>query len=46
MKLTLFDLDITLIPTDSDYQRGVFTTLLGWNDAAEFTRQNDAFYTQ
>lgn len=46
MKLTLFDLDHTLIPADSDYEWGVFTTSLGWNDAAEFTRQNDIFYAQ
>jgi HAD superfamily hydrolase (TIGR01490 family) len=46
MKLTLFDLDHTLIPVDSDYEWGVFTTALGWNDAAEFSRQNDVFYQQ
>jgi HAD superfamily hydrolase (TIGR01490 family) len=46
MKLALFDLDHTLIPTDSDYEWGLFTTQLGWNDAAEFTRRNDAFYAQ
>ena len=44
MKLTLFDLDHTLINTDSDYEWGVFTTALGWNDAADFARQNDAYY--
>ncbi len=46
MKLALFDLDHTLIPIDSDYEWGVFTTALGWNNAEEFTRQNDAFYAQ
>ncbi len=46
MNLTLFDLDHTLIPMDSDYEWGVFTTALGWNNPAEFTRQNDAFYAQ
>ena len=46
MKLALFDLDHTLIPMDSDYEWGVFTTALGWNDAAEFTRCNDVFYEQ
>jgi HAD superfamily hydrolase (TIGR01490 family) len=46
MKLTLFDLDHTLIPADSDYEWGVFTTALGWNDAADFLRRNDAFYAQ
>lgn len=46
MKLTLFDLDHTLIPIDSDYEWGVFTTALGWNDAAEFSRCNEVFYEQ
>lgn len=46
MKLTLFDLDHTLIPMDSDYEWGVFTTALGWNDAADFARCNDAYYAQ
>lgn len=46
MKLALFDLDHTLIPADSDYEWGVFTTALGWNDAADFATQNDAFYRQ
>jgi len=45
-KIALFDLDHTLIPFDSDYEWGVFTTALGWNDAADFLRQNDAFYAQ
>lgn len=44
MKLTLFDLDHTLINTDSDYEWGVFTTSMGWNDAVDFARQNDAYY--
>jgi HAD superfamily hydrolase (TIGR01490 family) len=46
MKLALFDLDHTLIPVDSDYEWGVFTTTLGWTDADEFTRQNEDFYQQ
>lgn len=46
MKLTLFDLDHTLIPIDSDYEWGVFTTALGWNDANEFSRRNEVFYEQ
>jgi len=46
MNLTLFDLDHTLIPIDSDFEWGVFTTALGWNDAVEFTRRNEAFYAQ
>jgi len=43
-KLALFDLDHTLIPFDSDYSWGEFTVQLGWNEAAEFKRRNDAFY--
>ena len=45
-KLTLFDLDHTLIPLDSDHAWGEFTTRLGWTDADEFKRRNDAFYAQ
>ena len=45
-KLALFDLDHTLIPADSDYEWGVFTTALGWNDAADFASKNDTFYRQ
>jgi HAD superfamily hydrolase (TIGR01490 family) len=29
---------------DSDYEWGVFTTALGWNDPDEFTRRNDTYY--
>jgi HAD superfamily hydrolase (TIGR01490 family) len=43
-RLTLFDLDHTLIPIDSDQSWGAFTTHVGWTDHGEFTRQNDAFY--
>ena len=45
-KLALFDLDHTLVPIDSDYTWGQFTAARGWTDLVEFTRQNDAFYTQ
>jgi HAD superfamily hydrolase (TIGR01490 family) len=45
-RLALFDLDHTLIPFDSDYSWGEFTLALGWTDAADFKRQNDAFYAQ
>jgi HAD superfamily hydrolase (TIGR01490 family) len=45
-KVALFDLDHTLIPIDSDYSWGEFTTARGWNDATEFKRKNDAFYAQ
>lgn len=46
MKLTLFDLDHTLIPIDSDYEWGVFTTGLGWNDGRDFGRRNEEFFSQ
>ncbi|OOG58876.1 phosphoserine phosphatase [Polaromonas sp. C04] len=46
VKLTLFDLDHTLLPIDSDYAWGQFTIEIGWTDPVEFARQNDAFYAQ
>ena len=45
-RLALFDLDHTMIPFDSDYSWGEFTLGLGWNEAEEFKRKNDAFYEQ
>ncbi len=45
-KIALFDLDHTLLPIDSDYAWGEFTTARGWTDPIEFKRQNDAFYAQ
>lgn len=44
MNLALFDLDGTLIPKDSDHAFGEFVISLGWADADEFRRRNDAFY--
>ena len=44
LKLTLFDLDYTLLPLDSDHAWGEFTSTLGWTDAHEFKRRNNAFY--
>lgn len=44
MNLALFDLDHTLIPTDSDHEWGRFMVRLGIVDAEKFARQNDAFY--
>jgi len=44
--LCLFDLDDTLLPIDSDHAWGEFVTRLGWVDATEFVRRNDAFYAQ
>ena len=46
MNLTLFDLDHTLLPIDSDYAWGSYTTQLGWTDPDEFARRNDTFYEQ
>ncbi len=44
MKLALFDLDHTLLPIDSDYAWGVFTTTIGWTDPVDFARRNDEFF--
>jgi len=46
MKIALFDLDHTLLPLDSDHAWGEFTTRIGWTDAGDFQRRNDAFYAQ
>jgi len=46
MKLTLFDLDYTLLPIDSDYAWGVYTSRLGWTDPVNFDRRNDEFFAQ
>jgi HAD superfamily hydrolase (TIGR01490 family) len=44
MKLALFDLDHTLLPIDSDYSWGVFTTTMGWTDPVDFNGRNDEFF--
>lgn len=44
MNLTLFDLDGTLIETDSDHAFGEFLVQQGWADAVHFKQRNDAFY--
>ena len=44
--ITLFDLDHTLLPLDSDYAWGEFTTQIGWTDPAEFKQRNDEFFAQ
>ncbi|WP_232788400.1 HAD family hydrolase [Macromonas nakdongensis] len=44
LSLALFDLDHTLLPIDSDYAWGEFTTRIGWTDPVEFTRRNDEFF--
>lgn len=43
-RLTFFDLDHTLLPIDSDYSWGVFSTTIGWTDAGEFKERNERFY--
>lgn len=42
--LALFDLDHTLLPLDSDYAWGQFTTRIGWTDPVDFARRNDEFF--
>lgn len=44
MKLTLFDLDGTLLPNDSDHAFGELVVRLGWADGDEFKRRNDEFF--
>ena len=44
MNLALFDLDLTLLPIDSDHAWGEFMLELGWVDAVAFRAGNDAFY--
>jgi HAD superfamily hydrolase (TIGR01490 family) len=44
MNLTLFDLDHTLIPIDSDYSWGEFCLQIGWVDTVSFKSRNDQFF--
>ena len=44
MNLTLFDLDGTLLPHDSDHAFGEFLIQIGWADGALHRQRNDAFY--
>jgi HAD superfamily hydrolase (TIGR01490 family) len=44
VNLTLFDLDGTLIETDSDHAFGEFMVRAGWADGDAYRRRNDAFY--
>ena len=46
MNLTLFDLDGTLIPVDSDHAFGGFMVEVGWVDASVWGRRNDEFFAQ
>jgi HAD superfamily hydrolase (TIGR01490 family) len=42
--LALFDLDGTLLPTDSDHAFGEFVIELGWADARAHRERNDGFF--
>jgi HAD superfamily hydrolase (TIGR01490 family) len=44
MNLTLFDLDGTLLPGDSDHAFGEFLVQHGWVQASDFKAANDRFY--
>jgi HAD superfamily hydrolase (TIGR01490 family) len=44
MKLTLFDLDGTLLPGDSDHAFGEFLVAQGYADGERFRARNDAFF--
>jgi len=44
VNLALFDLDLTLLPIDSDHAWGEFMIELGWVDVAAFRAGNDRFY--
>ena len=44
MNLTLFDLDGTLIPGDSDHAFGAFMVEIGWADGEAWGAANDQFY--
>lgn len=44
MNLALFDLDHTLIPTDSDHEWGRFLVRTGVVDGESYRRKNDEFY--
>jgi HAD superfamily phosphoserine phosphatase-like hydrolase len=46
MNLTLFDLDGTLIETDSDHAFGEFLVQVGWADKDHFKQRNDQFYAE
>lgn len=46
MNLTLFDLDGTLIPVDSDHSFGAFMVEVGWVDGDVWGARNDEFFAQ
>lgn len=43
-RFALFDLDHTLLPLDSDYAWGEFTSRIGWTDPTEFARRNAKYF--
>ena len=46
MNLTLFDLDGTLLPIDSDHAFGQFMVDIGWADREQFGQRNEEFFQQ
>ena len=46
MNLTLFDLDGTLIPNDSDHAFGAFMVDIGWANGEQWRARNDDFFAQ
>ncbi|RQO62031.1 HAD-IB family hydrolase [Paucibacter sp. KBW04] len=46
MNLTLFDLDGTLIPNDSDHAFGAFMVDIGWANGEQWRARNDEFFAQ
>jgi HAD superfamily hydrolase (TIGR01490 family) len=46
MNLTLFDLDHTILPLDSDFEWGQFLVRIGAVDAEKFAGRNARFYAQ
>ena len=43
-RLALFDLDHTLLPIDSDYAWGLFSSRIGWTDAQDFGQRNAQYF--
>ncbi|MBQ0932803.1 HAD family hydrolase [Ideonella sp. 4Y16] len=46
MRLALFDLDGTLLPTDSDHAFGEFMCAIGWTDGQAWRARNQQFFEQ
>jgi HAD superfamily hydrolase (TIGR01490 family) len=43
-RFALFDLDHTLLPLDSDFAWGEFTTRIGWTDPETFAQRNEKYF--